>query len=246
MWTWGQLWGLLLGRATPELHSSAGREMGRAHLAALRSLPQESISDFYWYYSGKDVIDEQGKRNFSKAMAVAKQVFNSLTEYIQVGSLRHERSQGLLRGSHNLPRALRTAAAGACHTPSVRGGCAGSQPSSSLPPPPSQGPCTGNQQSLAHSRLWDAVIGFLHVFAHMMMKLAQVKRTRLRPDPRKGPRGGGLFLGVSCECGPPKRLPGGPGSSRDSVRGPKANPHTPCQKKTKEPTSSSQHPESKS
>ncbi|XP_062494815.1 ryanodine receptor 1-like [Pezoporus occidentalis] len=79
---------------------------------------QESISDFYWYYSGKEVIDEHGKRNFSKAMAVAKQVFNSLTEYIQ-------------------------------------------------------GPCTGNQQSLAHSRLWDAVIGFLHVFAHMMKKLAQ-------------------------------------------------------------------------
>ncbi|CAI9554169.1 unnamed protein product [Staurois parvus] len=79
---------------------------------------QESISDFYWYYSGKDIIDEQGKRNFSKAMSVAKQVFNSLTEYIQ-------------------------------------------------------GPCTGNQQSLAHSRLWDAVVGFLHVFAHMMMKLAQ-------------------------------------------------------------------------
>ncbi|XP_057253162.1 ryanodine receptor 1-like, partial [Pezoporus wallicus] len=44
---------------------------------------QESISDFYWYYSGKEVIDEHGKRNFSKAMAVAKQVFNSLTEYIQ-------------------------------------------------------------------------------------------------------------------------------------------------------------------
>ncbi|TSL75312.1 Ryanodine receptor 2 [Bagarius yarrelli] len=79
---------------------------------------QESISDFYWYYSGKEIIDEPGKRNFSKAMTVAKQVFNSLTEYIQ-------------------------------------------------------GPCTGNQQSLAHSRLWDAVVGFLHVFAHMMMKLAQ-------------------------------------------------------------------------
>uniref|UniRef100_W5KMZ7 Ryanodine receptor 1 n=1 Tax=Astyanax mexicanus TaxID=7994 RepID=W5KMZ7_ASTMX len=78
----------------------------------------ESISDFYWYYSGKEIIDEPGKRNFSKAMTVAKQVFNSLTEYIQ-------------------------------------------------------GPCTGNQQSLAHSRLWDAVVGFLHVFAHMMMKLAQ-------------------------------------------------------------------------
>uniref|UniRef100_A0A8C7IRH6 Ryanodine receptor 1 n=1 Tax=Oncorhynchus kisutch TaxID=8019 RepID=A0A8C7IRH6_ONCKI len=82
---------------------------------------QESISDFYWYYSGKDIIDEPGKRNFSKAMIVAKQVFNSLTEYIQ-------------------------------------------------------GPCTGNQQSLAHSRLWDAVVGFLHVFAHMMMKLAQVNK----------------------------------------------------------------------
>uniref|UniRef100_A0A671VFU3 Uncharacterized protein n=1 Tax=Sparus aurata TaxID=8175 RepID=A0A671VFU3_SPAAU len=78
----------------------------------------ESISDFYWYYSGKDVIDEQGQRNFSKAINVAKQVFNTLTEYIQ-------------------------------------------------------GPCTGNQQSLAHSRLWDAVVGFLHVFAHMQMKLSQ-------------------------------------------------------------------------
>ncbi|CAB1450415.1 unnamed protein product [Pleuronectes platessa] len=86
---------------------------------------QESISDFYWYYSGKDIMDAPGKRNFSKAMTVAKQVFNSLTEYIQ-------------------------------------------------------GPCTGNQQSLAHSRLWDAVVGFLHVFAHMMMKLAQSK---MHPDP---------------------------------------------------------------
>uniref|UniRef100_A0A3Q3W1X0 Uncharacterized protein n=2 Tax=Percomorphaceae TaxID=1489872 RepID=A0A3Q3W1X0_MOLML len=79
---------------------------------------QESISDFYWYYSGKDVIDEAGQRNFSRALAVAKQVFNSLTEYIQ-------------------------------------------------------GPCVGNQQSLAHSRLWDAVVGFLHVFANMQMKLSQ-------------------------------------------------------------------------
>ncbi|XP_035465429.1 ryanodine receptor 3 isoform X3 [Scophthalmus maximus] len=79
---------------------------------------QESISDFYWYYSGKDVIDEAGQRNFSQALAVAKQVFNSLTEYIQ-------------------------------------------------------GPCIGNQQSLAHSRLWDAVVGFLHVFANMQMKLSQ-------------------------------------------------------------------------
>uniref|UniRef100_A0A7N8XJ13 Ryanodine receptor 3 n=1 Tax=Mastacembelus armatus TaxID=205130 RepID=A0A7N8XJ13_9TELE len=79
---------------------------------------QESISDFYWYYSGKDIIDETGKINFSKALSVAKQIFNSLTEYIQ-------------------------------------------------------GPCIGNQQSLAHSRLWDAVVGFLHVFANMQMKLSQ-------------------------------------------------------------------------
>ncbi|XP_063078860.1 ryanodine receptor 3-like isoform X3 [Engraulis encrasicolus] len=79
---------------------------------------QESISDFYWYYSGKDVMDEAGQFNFSKALSVAKQVFNSLTEYIQ-------------------------------------------------------GPCIGNQQSLAHSRLWDAVVGFLHVFANMQMKLSQ-------------------------------------------------------------------------
>uniref|UniRef100_A0A3B4UXI4 Ryanodine receptor 2-like n=1 Tax=Seriola dumerili TaxID=41447 RepID=A0A3B4UXI4_SERDU len=82
---------------------------------------QESISDFYWYYSGKDVIDIHGQHNFSKAIEVAKQVFNTLTEYIQ-------------------------------------------------------GPCTGNQQSLAHSRLWDAVVGFLHVFAHMQMKLSQDSR----------------------------------------------------------------------
>ncbi|KAM7408499.1 hypothetical protein PAMA_002295 [Pampus argenteus] len=82
---------------------------------------QESISDFYWYYSGKDVIDVHGQQNFSKAIKVAKQVFNTLTEYIQ-------------------------------------------------------GPCTGNQQSLAHSRLWDAVVGFLHVFANMQMKLSQDSR----------------------------------------------------------------------
>ncbi|XP_069065087.1 ryanodine receptor 3 isoform X1 [Pleurodeles waltl] len=79
---------------------------------------QESISDFYWYYSGKEVIDDSGQRNFSKSLAVTKQIFNSLTEYIQ-------------------------------------------------------GPCIGNQQSLAHSRLWDAVVGFLHVFANMQMKLSQ-------------------------------------------------------------------------
>lgn len=45
---------------------------------------QESVSDFYWYYSGKDVIDVHGQHNFSKTIEVAKQVFNTLTEYIQV------------------------------------------------------------------------------------------------------------------------------------------------------------------
>uniref|UniRef100_A0A3Q3W2P9 Uncharacterized protein n=1 Tax=Mola mola TaxID=94237 RepID=A0A3Q3W2P9_MOLML len=82
---------------------------------------QESISDFFWYYSGKDMIDVHGQNSFTKAIEVAKQVFNTLTEYIQ-------------------------------------------------------GPCTGNQQSLAHSRLWDAVVGFLHVFANMQMKLSQDSR----------------------------------------------------------------------
>ncbi|TNN69667.1 Ryanodine receptor 2 [Liparis tanakae] len=48
---------------------------------------QESISDFYWFYSGKDVIDAHGQQNFSKAIEVAKQVFNSLTEYIQVSNV---------------------------------------------------------------------------------------------------------------------------------------------------------------
>uniref|UniRef100_A0A671YWR5 Ryanodine receptor 2 n=1 Tax=Sparus aurata TaxID=8175 RepID=A0A671YWR5_SPAAU len=77
---------------------------------------QESISDFYWYYSGKNVIDAHGQQNFSKAIEVSRFLVNVI------------------------------------------------------------GPCTGNQQSLAHSRLWDAVVGFLHVFAHMQMKLSQDSR----------------------------------------------------------------------
>lgn len=32
------------------------------------------------------MIDESGQRNFSKALAVTKQIFNSLTEYIQVSN----------------------------------------------------------------------------------------------------------------------------------------------------------------
>ncbi|BFZ07812.1 hypothetical protein BsWGS_10847 [Bradybaena similaris] len=79
---------------------------------------QESMMDFYWHYSGKDAIDNAGKDNFSRAIMVAAQVFNSLTEYIQ-------------------------------------------------------GPCSQNQLALAHSRLWDAVGGFLYIFAHMQDKLSK-------------------------------------------------------------------------
>jgi len=77
---------------------------------------QESISDFYWHYSDYDTIDLQGRENFLKAFKVAKQVFRTLTEYIQ-------------------------------------------------------GPCVKNQEALAHSRLWDAVSGFLQVFAVLQRKL---------------------------------------------------------------------------
>lgn len=43
--------------------------------------------DFYWHYSGKETVDAHGKENFCRAINVAKQVFNTLTEYIQVGSI---------------------------------------------------------------------------------------------------------------------------------------------------------------
>lgn len=70
------------------------------------------------HYSSKDVIDQAGKSNFFKAIGVASQVFNTLTEVIQ-------------------------------------------------------GPCTSNQWALAHSRLWDAVGGFLFLFSHMQDKLSR-------------------------------------------------------------------------
>lgn len=37
-----------------------------------------------------------------------------------------------------------------------------------------QGPCPQNQLALANSRLWDAIAGFLYIFAHMQRKLSQV------------------------------------------------------------------------
>ncbi|XP_078674597.1 ryanodine receptor 2-like isoform X8 [Branchiostoma floridae x Branchiostoma belcheri] len=79
---------------------------------------QESMSDFYWHYASKDLIDEAGQEYFKIAIRIARQVFNSLTEFIQ-------------------------------------------------------GPCQGNQETLAHSRLWDAITGFLYIFAHLQKKLAQ-------------------------------------------------------------------------
>ena len=45
---------------------------------------QESIMDFYWYYSRKELIDPAGQANFFTAIGVASQVFNTITEIIQV------------------------------------------------------------------------------------------------------------------------------------------------------------------
>ena len=45
---------------------------------------QESISDFYWHYSSQETIDLLARDSLLKAFRVAKQVFRTLTEYIQV------------------------------------------------------------------------------------------------------------------------------------------------------------------
>uniref|UniRef100_A0A5K3EZT7 EF-hand domain-containing protein n=2 Tax=Mesocestoides corti TaxID=53468 RepID=A0A5K3EZT7_MESCO len=44
---------------------------------------QESIMDFYWHFSNKPVIDDSGRTNFIKAIKIGKQLFRTLTEYIQ-------------------------------------------------------------------------------------------------------------------------------------------------------------------
>ncbi|CAF5017488.1 unnamed protein product, partial [Rotaria sp. Silwood1] len=44
---------------------------------------QELLMDFYWHYSDKETVDAHGKENLCRAINVAKQVFNTLTEYIQ-------------------------------------------------------------------------------------------------------------------------------------------------------------------
>ena len=40
--------------------------------------------DFYWHYVSKDTIDEPGKESFLRAISVASQVFNTISEFIQV------------------------------------------------------------------------------------------------------------------------------------------------------------------
>ncbi|CAF2658892.1 unnamed protein product [Rotaria sp. Silwood2] len=39
--------------------------------------------DFYWHYSGKEAVDAHRKEYLCRAINVAKQFFNTLTEYIQ-------------------------------------------------------------------------------------------------------------------------------------------------------------------
>ena len=56
-----------------------------------------------------------------------------------------------------------------------------------------QGPCSHNQLALAHSRLWDAVGGFLYIFAHMQDKLSKV-RMGVRESMRDGERGWDLEI----------------------------------------------------
>lgn len=45
------------------------------------------MMDFYWHYSGKETVDAHGKENLCRAINVARQVFNTLTEYIQVDKI---------------------------------------------------------------------------------------------------------------------------------------------------------------
>jgi len=62
-------------------------------------LLQESIMDFYWHYVSKDTIDEAGKNSFLRAISIASQVFNSISEYIQVSTspVRKKRVQKVVK-----------------------------------------------------------------------------------------------------------------------------------------------------
>ena len=50
-----------------------------------------------------------------------------------------------------------------------------------------QGPCSQNQLALAHSRLWDAVGGFLYIFAHMQDKLSKVSHSSRKQNKNSNP-----------------------------------------------------------
>ena len=78
---------------------------------------QESAADTMAHYSSMRVIDLDGLHILDCCILIVKQVFKTLTEYIQ-------------------------------------------------------GPCVGNQKSLAESRLWDSVGGFLMFYSAMQRKLS--------------------------------------------------------------------------
>ena len=40
--------------------------------------------DFYWHYASKETIDPAGQETLTRALNVASQVFNTITEVIQV------------------------------------------------------------------------------------------------------------------------------------------------------------------
>ena len=191
--------------------------------------------DFYWHYSGRESIDQSGKNNFFRAIEVGKQVFRTLTEYIQVieahishwksnivalsagvndwacGKHKHiisilSKLTILVKLAHHYTRQIvcrhiltmsLDSALFKLHyikfyhifvislliVCSLTFSYREASPIKSrvcdvlwlmLLLIYSQGPCIGNQLALAHSRLWDAVSGFLFIFAQMQNKLSKV------------------------------------------------------------------------
>ncbi|RCN50673.1 EF hand [Ancylostoma caninum] len=108
---------------------------------------QESVMDFYWHYSSKASYYELF---FLFDLASHLTYFflkfsfwlNSGTEVIDEGGKEY-----FLRAIQVCSQVFNTL------TESI------------------QGPCVGNQMTLANSRLWDAINGFFFLFAHMMEKL---------------------------------------------------------------------------
>lgn len=42
--------------------------------------------DFFWHYSSHETVDDGGQANFVMAISVCSQVFNTLTESVQVSA----------------------------------------------------------------------------------------------------------------------------------------------------------------